>query len=717
MIRFNNLSLARAGRPLFSNASLIVNPGERLALIGANGSGKSSLLALLRGELSPEQGDLDLPSLRIAWLAQHSPHSEKTPVRFVMDADAALVTAEQAITAAEARQDGDRLGEAYAAWIDADGPSAEARAAELLTGLGFGPAQLERRVNELSGGWKMRLNLACVLMAPSDLLLLDEPTNHLDLDAVLWLERQLMRHPAIQLIVSHDRDFLDRVATASLVIEDGRLNRYPGGYTASENIRAERAAQRERARREQQARIEHLNSFIARFRAKATKARQAQSRLKALERMETIAPLRAARGVDFEFQNPPEGPDPLIRALQVDCGHRPGAPVVKVPELVIRRGARIGILGRNGTGKTTLIRTLIGDLPLLDGELTRAATLSTGYLAQEQIEELRPDDSPLQCLNRLAPQEREQVLRNWLGRFGFSGEDALRPTGPMSGGEKTRLCLALLAWRKPGFLVLDEPTNHLDASTRDALAEALAEFDGPLLLVSHDRYLLRSTVDEFWLVDQGVLRPFDGDLDDYAQWLQKERSQNPQRASEAADPAFRHRTAVRSKGVAGTQGSDNHSAGRTTSPTSSVAARGTASATGAAGATSIDHTGGPPSSDTSDTERPTPQAGTAVFQHAGTVNKADHRRDRARQRAAIAALKKPIEKGIQNIEARMQALEQRAAEIDARLSAPDAFADREAAAALQRERAQAGNELERLENDWLDKQAELDAIDAEHGGD
>ncbi len=525
MIRFNALSLARAGRPLFSNASLIINPGERLALIGANGSGKSSLLALLRGEISPEQGDVDMPRLRIAWLAQHSPHSSKTPVRFVMDADTALVAAEQAIAEAEARQDGDRLGEAYAAWIDAGGPSAEARAAELLTGLGFGSAQLSRRVDELSGGWKMRLNLACVLMAPSDLLLLDEPTNHLDLDAVLWLERQLQRHPAIQLIVSHDRDFLDRVANASLVIEDGQLNRYPGGYTASENIRAERAAQRERARREQQARIEHLNSFISRFRAKATKARQAQSRLKALERMEQIAPLRAARGIDFEFHNPPEGPDPLIRALQVDCGYTAEAPVVRLPELVIRRGARIGILGRNGTGKTTLIRTLIGDLPALDGELTRAATLSTGYLAQEQIEDLRPDDSPLRHLNRLAPQEREQVLRGWLGRFGFSGEDALRPTGPMSGGEKTRLCLALLAWQRPGFLVLDEPTNHLDASTRDALAEALAEFEGPLLLVSHDRYLLRSTVDEFWLVDQGVLRPFDGDLDDYAQWLQKERSQ------------------------------------------------------------------------------------------------------------------------------------------------------------------------------------------------
>ena len=336
MIRFDNLSLARAGRPLFGNASLIINPGERVALIGANGSGKSSLLALLRGDLSPEQGNVDLPKLRIAWLAQHAPQASIDPVRFVMNADAALVAAEAAIRQAEANGNGEAMGEAYAHWIDAGGPSAEARAAELLDGLGFGQAQLSRTVDELSGGWKMRLNLACVLMAPSDLLLLDEPTNHLDLDAVLWLERQLMRHPAIQLIVSHDRDFLDRVATTSLVIEDGTLNRYPGGYTASENIRAERAAQRERERREQQARIEHLNRFIARFRAKATKARQAQSRLKALERMETIAPLRATRGIDFEFAQPPEGPDPLIRAEHLVCGHGPQQPVVTLPELIVR---------------------------------------------------------------------------------------------------------------------------------------------------------------------------------------------------------------------------------------------------------------------------------------------------------------------------------------------------------------------------------------------
>ena len=681
MIRFSSLGIARAGRPLFSGASLIINPGERLALIGANGSGKSSLLALLRGELSPEQGDVEMPRLRIAWLAQHAPHAEISPVRFVMNADAALVAAETAIAEAEARQQGEQLGEAYARWVDAGGPSAEGRAAELLDGLGFGAAQLSRTVDELSGGWRMRLNLACVLMAPSDLMLLDEPTNHLDLDAVLWLERQLQRHPAIQLIVSHDRDFLDRVATASLVIEDGQLNRYPGGYSASENIRAERAAQRERARREQQARIEHLNSYIARFRAKATKARQAQSRLKALERMEKIAPLRAARGIDFAFAQPPEGPDPLIRAEALSCGYQPAQPVVTVPELVIRKGARIGILGRNGAGKSTLIRTLVGELAPLAGELTRAPTLDTGYLAQEQIEALRDDESPLQHLSRLAPQEREQVLRGWLGRFGFSGDDALRPTGPMSGGEKTRLCLALLAWEKPGFLVLDEPTNHLDANTQDALADALAEFEGPLLLVSHDRYLLRSTVDEFWLIDQGVLRPFDGDLDDYAQWLQKERSQ-AQAEARAARP-----DAAASKAADPDAGSAGATAGNGARPRAD---------SGPAGG---------------------PGSGAASPADSGGGNRADLRRDRARQRATIAALKKPIEKDVIRIEARMASLEARAAEIDQTLAAPDAFADPQAAAGLQRERSAIADELAQLENDWLERHAELESIDREHGGD
>ena len=639
MIRLVDLTIARAGKSLFAGASLIINPNERIALIGPNGSGKSSLIELLRGQLHPESGNVDMPALRIGWLAQHTPQSCASAVRHVMDADAELMAAEQAVAAADSAGDGGAIAIAYDRWVDAGGPSAQARASELLSGLGFSETLLQRRVDELSGGWKMRLNLACVLMAPADLLLLDEPTNHLDLDAVLWLERQLMRHPAIQVIVSHDRDFLDRVATACLVIEGGRLNRYPGGYSASEAIRAEHAAQRERTRKAQLQRADHLNAYITRFRAQATKARQAQSRLKALERMEVMAPVRAARGIDFDFHDPPPGPDPLIRAVNLACGYRAGDPVIRVPELVIRRGARIGILGRNGSGKTTLIRTLIGDLPVLGGELVRAPTMAAGYLAQQNVDQLRPDESPLRQMARLAPTERDQVLRGWLGQFGFSGDDATRPVGPMSGGEKARLGLAMLVWGRPAFLVLDEPTNHLDATTRDALADALADFDGPLLLVSHDRYLLRATVDEFFLVDQGSLRPFDGDLDDYAQWLQQDHANS--RAGDA--PA------------------------------------GTADA-----------------GDAGDT--------------AAGQSRLDARRERARSRVTANALKQPVEKRIRQIETLLSRHQARAVDIDRRLAAPDAYADRAAATDLGRERARLAGEIQQLEDEWLARQAELESL-------
>jgi len=632
VIRLVDLTIGRAGRILIGGASLIINPGERVALIGPNGSGKSSLIELLRGHLHPDSGTVEMPPLRVGWLAQHMPQSSASAVRFVMDADTALVAAEGAVAGAEAAGDGHAIALAYDSWINADGPSAAARAGELLSGLGFTEALLQRSVDELSGGWKMRLNLACVLMAPADLLLLDEPTNHLDLDAVLWLERQLLRQEAIQIVVSHDRDFLDRVATACLVIENQQLTRYPGGYSASELIRAEHAAQRERTRKAQQQRVEHLNSYISRFRAQATKARQAQSRLKALERMQVLAPVRAARGIDFEFHQPAPGPDPLIRVQRLECGYERGNPVIEVPELVVRRGARIGILGRNGSGKTTLIRTLIGELPALGGELLRAPSLQPGYLAQQRVDELRAEESPLRHMARLAPAEREQVLRGWLGQFGFSGEDATRLVGPMSGGEKARLGLAMLVWSRPGFLVLDEPTNHLDAVTRDALADALADFDGPLLLVSHDRYLLRATVDEFFLVDQGVLRPFDGDLDDYAQWLQQDRSR---------------------------QG-DSVPDGRTTG--------------------------------------------------AGGQAPADLRRDRARSRAAASALRQPIEKRIRQIDSLLHGAQSRAAEIDGRLAAPDAYADREMATGLGRERARLEDDIHRLEDEWLQLHTQLEAL-------
>ncbi len=540
MIRIRDLTLGRGARTLLEHAEASISPGERIALIGDNGSGKSTLLAAIAGDLSPDGGDIDLPPMRIARLEQSMPRSDRAAWRFVLEADAALMRAEAALAAAEASGDGEAIAHAHDDFLACAGPSAPARARELLHGLGFGPDDAERPVDTFSGGWKMRLNLARVLMAPCDLMLLDEPTNHLDLDAVLWLERRLMRLPATIVVVSHDRDFLDRIATATLHIDQRQLSRYAGGYSACESARAERAAQRERAVAAQQARIAHLHAFVERFRAKATKARQAQSRLKALERIEVLAPLRGSRGIDFEFAPVGDCPDPLVRLEDVSVGYPaseagPGRTVLRDVSMTVGRGSRLGVLGRNGAGKTTLIRTAVGELAPLSGDLQRSRTVRIGYFAQQQVDSLRADDSALGHMQRLAPDEREQVLRDFLGGFGFRGEDATRAVGPMSGGERARLALAMLVWRRPQLLVLDEPTNHLDASTRDALADALAEFDGALLLVSHDRYLLRATVDTFLRVADGTAAPFDGDLDDYAQWL----LQQPPAGSAATSAADR----------------------------------------------------------------------------------------------------------------------------------------------------------------------------------
>jgi ATP-binding cassette subfamily F protein 3 len=525
VIRIRALTLGRGARTLLEGAEAVIATGERIALIGDNGSGKSTLLAAIAGEIAPDAGEIDLPPMRIARLDQSMPQSALPAWRFVLEADEPLRRARAALALAEANGDGQAMAQAHDEVIAAGGPTAPARAHELLHGLGFDADEQARAVDVFSGGWKMRLNLARVLMAPADLLLLDEPTNHLDLDALLWLERRLVRLPATIVVVSHDRDFLDRVAQATLQIEDRSLVRYAGGYTACEQARAERAVQRQRAIDAQQARVAHLHAFVERFRAKATKARQAQSRLKALERIEVLAPLRASRGIDFDFAPVGDCPDPLLRMDDVAVGFAgegndgSARTVLDRVSLTIGRGTRLGVLGRNGAGKTTLIRTAVGELAPLGGELQRSRAVRIGYFAQQQVDALRPDDSALAHMQRLAPVEREQTLRDWLGGFAFRGEEATRPVGPMSGGERARLALAMLVWGRPQLLVLDEPTNHLDAVTRDALADALAEFDGALLLVSHDRYLLRATVDGFVRVGDGTAEPFDGDLDDYAQWL------------------------------------------------------------------------------------------------------------------------------------------------------------------------------------------------------
>ncbi|RPH65773.1 MAG: ATP-binding cassette domain-containing protein, partial [Burkholderiales bacterium] len=500
-------------------ADAIIGPGERIPLLGQNGTGKTTRLSALAAEVPADSGEIVQPWRDVIRLEQALPSSPLPAWRFIVASDAGLEAARCELEQAERDGDGTALALAHDHWQEAGGLTAEARCRTLLAGLGFDTAQADQPVDELSGGWRMRLNLARALFAPGDLLLLDEPTNHLDLDAILWLERWLLRYPGTAVIVSHDRDFLDRVATATLHLDGCKLVRYAGGYSEFERLRAQRQLQAERERAAYDARVAHLNAFITRFRAKATKARQAQSRIKALERMAAVAPVRALRGIDFVLHEVGDCPDPLLQAEALSAGYPGYPPVLRDVALSVRRGARLGVLGRNGAGKSTLIRTLVGELPPLAGEVRVSRSVRIGYFAQQGIDRLRGDESALAQLQRQAPAEREQSLRDYLGRFGFSGDSATRPVGPMSGGEKARLSLALMLHDRPQLLVLDEPTNHLDAQARDALADALADFDGAVLLVSHDRYLLRATVDTLMLVSDGRLREFDGDLDDYAEWL------------------------------------------------------------------------------------------------------------------------------------------------------------------------------------------------------
>ena len=520
MIRIRQLTLARGGRVLLNAANASIATAEKIALIGPNGSGKSTLLDAICGAALIESGEIDLAPMRIVRLSQHAPSGGACAWQWVQAGDDELTAARAEEAAARESGDAARIAEAHERLADLNAASAEARAMELLAGLGFSHAQARGPIDSLSGGWRVRLNLARALFVASELLLLDEPTNHLDLDAIVWFERWLTRYPGTAIVVSHDRDFLDRVAQATLSIEDAALVRYAGGYSAFESQRAQRIEHAARAQAAQRERVAHLTAFIERFRAKATKARQVQSRIKALERMVAIAPARLQRGVDFTLADIGDSPDPLVVAEGLAAGYEERA-VLSGVELTVSRGARIGVLGRNGAGKSTLIRTLVGDLAPLAGECRRARSIRVGYFAQHGVDDLDPRDSPLAFLQRLDPQAKESALRDELGRYGFSGEDALRALGPMSGGEKARLVLAAILRTRPHLLVLDEPTNHLDALTRDALADALSDYDGALLLVSHDRYLLRSSVDSFLIVRDGQAGEFDGDLDDYLAWLQR----------------------------------------------------------------------------------------------------------------------------------------------------------------------------------------------------
>jgi ATP-binding cassette subfamily F protein 3 len=527
MLTLRQLSLQRGGKPLFDNVSLTVNPDWKVGVIGANGSGKSSLFALLRDELHQDVGDLDLPPRwTIAHVAQETPALPVPALDYVLDGDAELRQIERELRAAEAVHDGARQAELHARFEAIDGYSARARAGKLMSGLGFAPDQLERPVTEFSGGWRVRLNLARALMCRSDLLLLDEPTNHLDLDAVLWLEQWLRAYPGTLLLISHDRDVLDNVADRIAHIDQRRITLYPGNYTAFEEQHAARLALQQAAYEKQQREIVHLESFIARFRAKATKARQAQSRIKALERMERNAAAHVDSPFEFGFAEPERLPNPLLAVEKVAAGYGERRVLDKV-NLVVGPGSRLGLLGPNGAGKSTLIKLLAGLLPPLAGRIETGQGLTVGYFAQHQLEQLRPDWSALRHLQQLDERASEQELRNFIGGFGFNGDRALDPVAPFSGGEKARLALALLVWQRPNLLLLDEPTNHLDLDMRHALTLALQDYQGALIVVSHDRHLLRTVTDEFLLVAEGRAEPFDGDLDDYRDWLnERQRAAN-----------------------------------------------------------------------------------------------------------------------------------------------------------------------------------------------
>ncbi len=524
MILLKKLVFARAGRSLVADASLQLHAGWKVGLTGANGCGKSSFFALLRGELHAEAGDLDIPpGWKIGHVAQETPALATPALEFVLDGDAELRAVEAELAAAEAAHDGHRIAELHTRLQDIDGYAAPARTAEILDGLGFSQADHRRAVADFSGGWRVRLNLARALVARADLLLLDEPTNHLDLDAVLWLEGWLKSFPGTLLMISHDRDFLDAVVGQILHIEAGQMKLYGGNYSTFERTRAERLALQQAMHDKQQREIAHLHAYVERFRAKATKARQAQSRLKALARMELISAAHVDTPFAFSFREPEGFSDPLLQIGDAKVGYGETA-ILSGVELTLRPGSRIGLLGRNGAGKSTLVKLLAGTVAAQAGRRLEGRHLKIGYFAQHQMELLRPDESPLRHLARQEPQTREQELRDYLGGFDFRGAMADASCGNFSGGEKARLALALMIRTRPNLLLLDEPTNHLDLEMREALTLALQETEAAVVLVSHDRHLLRTTVDELWLVADGTARPFDGDLDDYADWLARRRS-------------------------------------------------------------------------------------------------------------------------------------------------------------------------------------------------
>jgi ATP-binding cassette subfamily F protein 3 len=661
MIRFLNVSLMRGTKPLLENADLTLNPGDKIGLVGANGAGKSSLFAMLRGELHPDQGDIDFPARwRMAYVAQETPPLARAALDYAIDGDVNLRRLQAELDELEAAphtlDNGIAMGEVHSALADADAYTVQSRAEQLLLGLGFTLDQMQQPVASFSGGWRMRLNLAQALMCPSDLLLLDEPTNHLDLDAIIWLEDWLKRYEGTLVIISHDRDFLDGIVNVVVHIDERKLKRYSGNYSDFERQRAAHLVLAAAAYDKQQRTKAHLESFINRFKAKATKARQAQSRMKALAKMEELAPLRAAAEFSFEFREPLSAPNPLLVMEDVEAGYPlldehgdkvGGKPIVKRVNFSLQIGQRIGLLGVNGAGKSTIIKTIAGELAPLEGRATLGKGLSIGYFAQHQVEMLRHDESPLWHLAKIAPTTREQELRNFLGGFNFPGEMVTSPIAPFSGGEKARLALALIVWQRPNLLLLDEPTNHLDLETREALTLALAQFEGTLVLVSHDRHLLRATTEEFLIVADGKLQPFDGDLEDYKNWLFQTKLG---KGAEAAPLPVKE----------------------------------------------------------------TKAAAAAAAAPAPIADRKEQKRLEAGERQRIAALRKPIENRIKRLEEQMAKLNAKKADVDAKLLAPSIYeADKkDELKSLVADQAFCSRDLEQLEGEWLELQEQLEGLAA-----
>ncbi|MBI0182165.1 ATP-binding cassette domain-containing protein [Snodgrassella sp. W8158] len=535
MIEIKNLSLQRGNKQLLNNASLTIYPGQRIGLIGKNGTGKSSLFALIEGKISHDSGDIRLPKhWQLATVKQETPALDIPALDYVLQGDSELQLLQQLLQQAEDADDGFKQAEYHARLDEIGAYSAPARAAKLLNGLGFSQQEQQQPVKSFSGGWRMRLNLAQALMCRTDLLLLDEPTNHLDLETVLWLEQHLAGLDTTQIIISHDRDFLNATTTQTVELTQQQLILYGGNYDFYQQERAQRLTQQQAAYLKQQAHIQHLQSFIDRFKAKATKAVQAQSRIKALARLERIAPAHLDSEFSFQFAQPDHLPNPLLKLEHISLGYGDKT-VLHDIDLSVESGARYGLLGVNGSGKSTLIKAISGSLKPLSGQIIRAEKLKIGYFAQHQLETLRADQSPVWHIQQLSPAVREQEIRNFLGSFAFIGDMALQPIAPFSGGEKARLALAMIVWQKPNLLLLDEPTNHLDLDMRHALTVALQTFKGALIVVSHDRSLLESTTDALIYLSDGELKHFDGDLSNYRQWRLTQDQHNGEQPQDSRD--------------------------------------------------------------------------------------------------------------------------------------------------------------------------------------